>query len=208
MIEELEEENDKKDFLLAIYLYIYKNEIPDFKGMKKIAWLGLVSSLETSKNRALAKKNKTKTNKKQNKNKKKTSQKQTPSTSTSISYSNSLVGDKEEDCQEEGKEEVTILTPTEINFNKFWKEYPKKVSKQKAFESFKKIKMDNHLFKLILKQLELFKQTKDWNKDNGQFIPYASTWLNQKRWEDEISEKDLKTITTKDLADKYDWSDY
>ena len=39
VIEELEEENDKKDFLLAIYLYIYKNEIPDFKGMKKIAWL-------------------------------------------------------------------------------------------------------------------------------------------------------------------------
>ncbi len=164
--------------------------------------------METSKNRALAKKNKTKTNKKQNKNKKKTNKKQTPSISTSTSYSNSLVGDKEEDCQEEGKEEVTILTPTEINFNKFWKEYPKKVAKQEAFKSFKKIKMDNDLFNLILSQLELFKQTKDWNKDNGQFIPYPATWLNQKRWEDEIQEKDLKTITTKDLADKYDWSDY
>ena len=90
VIEELEEINDKKEFLLAIYSYIYKDEIPDFKGMKKIAWLGLVSSLETSKNRALGKKNKTKTNQKQIKNKKKTKQKQMPSTSTSTSYSNSL----------------------------------------------------------------------------------------------------------------------
>lgn len=87
VIEELENENDKKDFLLAIYLYIYKDELPDFKGMKKIAWLGLVSSLETSKNRALGKKNKTKTIEKQKENKKKTNKKQTPSISISISNS-------------------------------------------------------------------------------------------------------------------------
>ena len=26
----------------------------------------------------------------------------------------------------------------------------------------------------------------DWTKDDGQFIPHASTWLNGKRWEDEL----------------------
>lgn len=58
--------------------------------MKKIAWLGLVSSLETSKNRALGKKNKTKTIEKQKENKKKTNKKQIPSISISTSISNSL----------------------------------------------------------------------------------------------------------------------
>ena len=26
----------------------------------------------------------------------------------------------------------------------------------------------------------------DWTKDGGQFIPHAATWLNGKRWEDEL----------------------
>ena len=26
----------------------------------------------------------------------------------------------------------------------------------------------------------------DWLKDNGQFIPHAATWLNGKRWNDEV----------------------
>ena len=29
----------------------------------------------------------------------------------------------------------------------------------------------------------------DWTKDNGQFIPYPTTYLNQRRWEDEIEIK-------------------
>lgn len=32
----------------------------------------------------------------------------------------------------------------------------------------------------------MFKKTESWNKDDGKYIPYAITWLNQKRWEDEI----------------------
>ena len=26
-----------------------------------------------------------------------------------------------------------------------------------------------------------------WNRDNGQFIPHPATWLNQRRWEDELT---------------------
>lgn len=37
----------------------------------------------------------------------------------------------------------------------------------------------------MMDSLEQFRGCKDWLKDKGQFIPYPSTWLNQKRWEDE-----------------------
>lgn len=105
-------------------------------------------------------------------------------------------------------DEIELVSTLEIQFNKFWELYPKKKSKQEAFKSFTKINLNKEMFNLIIKQLELFKQTKDWKKEKGQFIPYPATWLNQKRWEDEINEDDIKEITTKDIADKYDWSDF
>lgn len=37
----------------------------------------------------------------------------------------------------------------------------------------------------MMNSLEQFRGSKDWLKDNGQYIPYPSTWLNQRRWEDE-----------------------
>lgn len=37
----------------------------------------------------------------------------------------------------------------------------------------------------MMSSLEQFRGSKDWLKDNGQYIPYPSTWLNQRRWEDE-----------------------
>jgi hypothetical protein len=30
------------------------------------------------------------------------------------------------------------------------------------------------------------KNTDQWKKDNGQYIPAPATWLNQGRWQDEI----------------------
>lgn len=71
-------------------------------------------------------------------------------------------------------------------FNQFWEAYPKKRGKSNACRSWEKLKVSNELFNLIMKKLEAYKQTADWQKDNGQYIPYPSTWLNQKRWEDEI----------------------
>lgn len=41
----------------------------------------------------------------------------------------------------------------------------------------------------MMGSLEQFKGCKDWLKDKGQYIPYPTSWLNQKRWEDEITEK-------------------
>ena len=72
-------------------------------------------------------------------------------------------------------------------FNLFWERYPKKLAKRDAEKAFAKIKPDEKLFNLILEKLELYKQSEAWLKDGGQFIPYPATWLNGRRWEDEIT---------------------
>ena len=83
----------------------------------------------------------------------------------------------------------------EKQFDKFWQAYPKKVSKKQAQKSWKKINPSLELFEKILKALEIVKQTEQWEKDNGKFIPYPATWLNQERWTDEIKMmQDIKPV--------------
>ena len=73
----------------------------------------------------------------------------------------------------------------EAKFEEFYNKYPKKVKKQEVKKWFLKNKPSNELFSSMMNSLEQFRASKDWQKDGGQFIPYPSTWLNQKRWEDE-----------------------
>lgn len=69
-------------------------------------------------------------------------------------------------------------------FDEFWKAYPKKVAKAQAQKAWNKIKPNAELQQVILNTLERQKQSVQWQKDNGQFIPYPATWLNGRRWED------------------------
>lgn len=71
-------------------------------------------------------------------------------------------------------------------FNQFWEAYPKKRGKSNACRSWEKLKVSNELFDLIIQKLELFKKSDDWLKENGKYIPYPATFLNGRRWEDEI----------------------
>lgn len=71
-------------------------------------------------------------------------------------------------------------------FNMFWKAYPKKQGKGNAEAWFKRHRPNEQLVFEMIKAIEKFKQTSDWKKDNGQFIPHPTTWLNGKRWLDEI----------------------
>jgi len=72
-------------------------------------------------------------------------------------------------------------------FDQFWEAYPKKRSKGDAEKAWKSVKANSH-FKEILEAVEKQKQSWDWKKDGGQFIPYPATWLRRKKWEDEIDE--------------------
>lgn len=71
------------------------------------------------------------------------------------------------------------------DFSAFWEQYPKKVAKHHALKAWKKVKPFGQLLADLMAGLEHQKESSDWQKDGGQFIPYPSTWLNQRRWEDE-----------------------
>lgn len=75
------------------------------------------------------------------------------------------------------------------SFEKFWAAYPKKTAKQNALKCWIKLNPDEELTAEILASLERQKKSVQWTKDNGQFIPYPATWLNGKRWEDELQEE-------------------
>lgn len=71
-------------------------------------------------------------------------------------------------------------------FEKFWAFFPKgnsgKGSKQRAAAAWDKLKPDDQLLSEIAKALEKQKATEMWSRGVG--IPYASTYLNGRRWED------------------------
>ena len=69
-------------------------------------------------------------------------------------------------------------------FEKFWELYPRKVSKKTALKSWSKI--NPQYFETIIGALKEYIKSDQWTKDNGQFIPHPSTWLNQERWNDDI----------------------
>lgn len=71
-------------------------------------------------------------------------------------------------------------------FDDFWKQYPKKANKVAAQKAWKKQKVGSDLLTQIITAVEKAKNCEQWRKDNGQYIPFASTWLNNRRWEDEI----------------------
>jgi hypothetical protein len=79
-------------------------------------------------------------------------------------------------------------------FSLFWDKYPRKVAKAAAEKAFNKLKPNEELLNTILARLEVLKKSDGWVKDNGQFIPYPATFLNGRRWEDEIESTVLRSI--------------
>ena len=78
-----------------------------------------------------------------------------------------------------------------IDFENFWKEYPKKVGKGLAKRKWDSLSLDQQ--EKILEVLPKHSNQPNWKKDNGQFIPHPTTWLNQERWNDEVEV--IKTST-------------
>ena len=75
-----------------------------------------------------------------------------------------------------------------VLFDRFWAAYPKKKDKQAARRAWKKLKPDLALCRVMSAALERQKESREWRKEGGAYIPYPSTWLNGRRWEDEEPE--------------------
>lgn len=71
-------------------------------------------------------------------------------------------------------------------FETFWKLYPRKVSKAPAEKAWLKLNTTPELLAVMLTALARQATSIDWLKSGGQFIPHPATWLNGKRWEDEL----------------------
>jgi len=85
------------------------------------------------------------------------------------------------------KEKAKTNTPRKRDelFDRFYASYPKKKNKGTAEKAWKKLSFKNGLFDKIMKAVESAKQSPEWQKDNGTFIPYPASWLNAKGWLDE-----------------------
>tara|TARA_R110000824_G_scaffold75947_11_gene192612 strand:- start:2717 stop:3457 length:741 start_codon:yes stop_codon:yes gene_type:complete len=74
-------------------------------------------------------------------------------------------------------------------FEKFWEEYPARngvrANKQEAAVSwiFHNLESESQG---ILKAVLALKHTDQWKKEDGKFVPMAVTFLNNRRWEDEV----------------------
>lgn len=77
--------------------------------------------------------------------------------------------------------------PVQDKFDQFWSAYPKRVKKQAAFKAFQHIDPDDTLLEQMIYSLELAKLSRQWRKDDGDFIPHPATWLNAGQWDDELT---------------------
>lgn len=72
------------------------------------------------------------------------------------------------------------------SFAQFYQAYPKKTAKPAAEKAFTAVKANGHLTN-ILKDIARRKLGDDWQKENGKYIPNPATYLQQRRWEDEVA---------------------
>lgn len=80
----------------------------------------------------------------------------------------------------------TRARDTDPAFDLFWTEYPNKKAKPAAAKAWAKLKPDEGLTKQIMDGLAKWKRSDQWTRDDGRFIPYPATWLNGRRWEDDV----------------------
>jgi hypothetical protein len=70
-------------------------------------------------------------------------------------------------------------------FSEFWEAYPRKVAKQATLKAWNKLQPDESLRAILLEALGRQKQSAQWTRDAGQYIPYPASWINGRRWEDQ-----------------------
>lgn len=70
-------------------------------------------------------------------------------------------------------------------FEKFWRLYPRKEAKADAVKAWKKVKPSD--VEAIHAAVPIHAQSVGWQKEGGRFIPLPASWLNSRRWEDELN---------------------
>jgi len=87
-------------------------------------------------------------------------------------------------------------------FEQFWHEYPRKTGKQSAEKAFKKLKPTMELTCTLIADCRLRVDQGQWSLDDKQFIPHAATYLNGKRWRDEVVPRSGAALSQSSVAKK------
>lgn len=107
---------------------------------------------------------------------------------------------KENKKEKEGENKIEIENKKKSydadGFTTFWAAYPKKAGKADALKAWNKLAPDVVLQEQMGKALEVQKQSQQWRKDGGQYIPMPATWLNGRRWEDEVQTQTQPNLPT------------
>ena len=86
----------------------------------------------------------------------------------------------------------TSISPLRIDAFKVWyKAYPRKIARKGAEKAWKAAEKAKELPPLdeLLAILEKQKASRSWQQENGRYIPYPGTYLNGRRFEDEIEDE-------------------
>jgi hypothetical protein len=86
---------------------------------------------------------------------------------------------------DDGQESVSSSKEEKDLFEDLWRAYPRKTHKGEAEKAWRKIKAPAETLAAILKALDWQKKSDQWIGNNGQYIPYPSTYLKARGWEDE-----------------------
>lgn len=90
--------------------------------------------------------------------------------------------------EEKRREESNTPQPPQggapAGFDDFWALYPRHTAKANAMKAWVKVPVSLH--GAIFEAVKVQSRSANWLKDGGQFIPHAASWLNAKRWEDEV----------------------
>jgi len=71
-----------------------------------------------------------------------------------------------------------------VPFDEFWGCVVRKVARRDAEKAWGRLTSDERV--AALNGMRKAAQSEQWQRDGGKFVPYPATWLNGRRWEDDI----------------------
>lgn len=86
---------------------------------------------------------------------------------------------------QEQEQDKNKTPPGPSPFEVFYEAYPKHEARKDAEAAFAKLNPSPDLLAKMLAAIAAKRQTADWTKDGGKFVPLPATWIRAERWNDE-----------------------
>ncbi len=99
------------------------------------------------------------------------------------------------------EEDMTPYTPQGDDgafFDRFWNAYPRKENISAARREFDKLNPDEYLLEQMIEAIEAQKDSEQWRRESGRYIPHPSSWIRDRRWEDVTEDTEDDPLLPKD----------